>query len=57
MQISNYIKERVEEICKDNSYLLDEPEVKLIIMAWQSNFETFEFIIKCLNEQLKLAKK
>jgi len=57
MQTNNYIKERVELICRDNSYLLDEPEVKLIIETWQSDFDNFSFIIKCLTKQLEEIKK
>ena len=57
MQINNYIRERVELICKDNYYLLGEPEVKSMIDTWQSDFDNFEFIIKCLMKQLEVINK
>lgn len=31
--------EKAKSICRDNTYLLDEIEVKMIIEAWQSDID------------------
>jgi hypothetical protein len=54
---------RARMICKDNTYLMDEPEVKEIIKAWQKDIDASQLkdnrnkIIEKQGEQNKELKK